>query len=112
MNQRRVEHELVVIAEDAPAAEIAEAGEDCVGPGAERRDVSQTYELVVTRTTRVGEHGLEGDLVAVKVRDEGDAHAPMLRRLLWGEIACSTPQFGARRCSDSAHFALRGTLHA
>ena len=73
-DQRRVEQEIVVVAEDAGDAAIAQHGEDGAGPGPEGGHVAEAHGGVDAQPVDVGKHGRERHLVGVQVGDQGDAH--------------------------------------
>jgi hypothetical protein len=73
-DQRRLEQELVVVAQDARRAEVVDRGQHLARVRPERRDVAEAHHGVDAVAAGVGQHRLDGDQVAVQIRDQRDAH--------------------------------------
>ncbi len=69
-----VQHEIVVIAEDATRGAFAQQLDHGVRLRPQRRHVTEADDLVAAHLVDVGEHGTERDLVGVEVGNQRNPH--------------------------------------
>ena len=86
-----LEQERVRVAEHGLAPERRETVERLRGFGAALHDVAEADDVVDTDALDVLEHGAEGDVVRVLVRDEREAHAARLPWRAGRGVAAQAP---------------------
>jgi hypothetical protein len=77
---RGLEQELVVVAQDAGAAQVGQSRQHLVRSRAQRGHVAQADQPIHASHAELAQHRLQGHEVAVQVGDQGKTHPEILPR--------------------------------